>query len=180
MRQKYSRSQGFPGPGGCRVGGETGERKGGEQGRETEGETVRAEREGRVAGLAGEEPRSWGRAVGAVRENEPFRLAKGTRIISQHPPCSEAQSPAPPTHLPVKPQQLSPEAGCPVAQSSLSRAGGDWGRGWSVPLPAARLLPCPGQAPLPRCPALHPLLQSVRGPVPQAAHHLIPLELLSV
>lgn len=28
--------------------------------RQKEGETVRAEREGRVAGLAGEEPRSWG------------------------------------------------------------------------------------------------------------------------
>ena len=57
MRQKYSRSQGFLGAGGCRVSdcisGETGEGKGGEQGRETEGrrdrkgrERWRAERQG--------------------------------------------------------------------------------------------------------------------------------------
>lgn len=67
--------------------------------RQKEGETGRAERDGGQRGRPGEEePRSWGRAVGAARENEPFRPAKGTRVIAQSPLF---RSPVPsPSHAP--------------------------------------------------------------------------------
>lgn len=67
--------------------------------RQKEGETGRAERDGGQRGRAGEEePRSWGRAVGAARENEPFCPAKGTRVIAQSPLF---RSPVPsPSHAP--------------------------------------------------------------------------------
>ena len=54
--------------------------------RQKEAETERAERDGGQRGRArGEEPGSWGRAVGAARENEPFHPSKGTHVISQYP-----------------------------------------------------------------------------------------------
>ena len=54
--------------------------------RQKEAETERAERDGGQRGRArGEEPGSWGRAVGAARENEPFHPSKSTHVISQSP-----------------------------------------------------------------------------------------------
>lgn len=118
--------------------------------------------EGREAGL-GRKSRGVGGGPWGQRERMSPSAPPRAHVLLLSPPCSEAQCPALPTHLSIKPQQLSPEAGCPEAQSSLSRAG-VMGGGWPVSLPAARLLPCSRQAPLPQCSALRPLLWTVRGP----------------